>query len=217
MRFPLMAQSKSKHGKFSINQNQSRTKFFDKHSTLPSSQGQHGRSRYRLHYWFHSKHQDADHTYSFSDYSDYWLFFSKNKDYVQGIEVNTSDLLMYIWLLPCTLSEHSSLARSLIICGIKTSFSTCLSLEFSARETETKIKGRCYFFKRQKSVYRNNTTLFIEQILRYKICHKPTAENTMEELHVKAGKSQDLKWLISRHKHYPEHFLLCSMCKMNQK
>lgn len=83
---------------------------------------------YMLQYWFHSELIRCR-----SHILILWLHDFKNKDYIQGTKVSTSDLLMNIWFLPCTLSEHSSLARSLIICGIKTSFSTCLSLEFSAR------------------------------------------------------------------------------------
>lgn len=83
---------------------------------------------YMLQYWFHSELIKWR-----SHILILWLHDLKNKDYIQGTKVSTSDLLMNIWLLPCTLSEHSSLARSLIICGIKTSFSTCLSLEFPAR------------------------------------------------------------------------------------
>lgn len=113
---------------------------------------------YMLYYWFHSE-EIRCRSYIFI----LWLLDFKTKDYIQGTKVNTSDLSMNIWLLPCTLSEHSSLARSLIICGIKISFSTCLSLELSARVIKTKNREKNFFLSlhQRKSIYRNNTALFI--------------------------------------------------------
>lgn len=99
------------------------------------------RQIYMLYYWFHSEQIRCG-----SYILILWLLDFKNKYYIQGIKVNTSDIPMNIWLLPCTLSEHSSLARSLIICGIKTSFSTCRSLEFSARGGKNKKGKKKIFF-----------------------------------------------------------------------
>lgn len=100
---------------------------------------------YMLQHWFHSELIRWRSHILIHDF--------KTKDYIQDTKVSTSDLLMNIWLLPCTLSEHSSLARSLIICGIKTSFSTCLSLEFSARvKKKIILKKKLLSIHQEKSI-----------------------------------------------------------------
>lgn len=156
--------SRSRCGKFSINQKPIRNKSFWKAVRI-TKQCKPTWQTHALHYWFCSQQ-----IWCRSYILILWLLV-KNKDYIQGTEVSTSDLPMNIWLLPCTLSEQSSLARSLIITGIKTSFSTCLSLEFSARKPETKKRKKIIFLYKITQIYRNNIALLIEQILVYSICN----------------------------------------------
>lgn len=145
-----------------------------------------------------------------------WLYDFKNKDYIQGTKVSTSDLLMNIWLLPCTLSEHSSLARSLIICGIKTSFSTCLSLEFSARVKGKNFENKnCYLYIR-KSLSKEITQLCLYNIQQY----TKTVTNSSRNYHERTTqikRMQNPKFAQIQIWGLSWIFLLCLMCIMNQK